>query len=314
MRTLITFLALAVALAAGLGAAERAGSAPAPFPASIALPTGFQPEGIAIRGQTFYVGSISSGAVFAGSLRTGQGAIRVPAAAGRSAIGVAIDNRNRLFVAGGATGHGYVYDARTGALLRDYTLTTDATFINDVVVTKEAVFFTDSVNQRLYKLSLGPGGSLPASSTPLPLTGDISFVAGFNVNGIDATPSGKTLIVVQTNTGFLFRVNPQTGVADRIELAGGALVQRGDGILLDGRTLFVVRNTDNLIAVIRLAPGLGSGSVVRTIASPPAPNNFDVPTTIDEHGNRLYAVNARFGVPMADRPTAAYSIVRVSKR
>jgi hypothetical protein len=275
---------VALVLAASLGGAAPAGGGAKPFPVSIALPNGFQPEGIAIQGQTFYVGSISTGAIYSGSLRTGEGSIRVPAVMGRSAIGVAIDAHNRLFVAGGATGHGYVYDARTGVLLHDYTLTTDATFINDVVVTQTAVFFTDSVNQRLYRLALGPGGSLSAAATPLDLTGDISFVAGqFNANGIDATPDGKTLVIVQSVTGFLFTVIAETGETDRIELAGGALVQRGDGILLDGRTLYVVQNQLNVIAEIRLSAKLTSGRVLRRIES----SDFSVPTTIAEHGMSL---------------------------
>jgi len=307
---------LAVAVAAGLLAAGAGASSSAtPFPATIALPTGFQPEGIAIHRGRFFVGSIPTGAVYSGSLLTGKGSILVPGVpgpAGRSATGIEADGRGRLFVAGAGRGHAYVYDARSGALLRDYTLTTDASFINDVVVTPKAAFFTDSFNQRLYKLAFGPGGRLPAAPTSLPLTGDIAFTAGqFNANGIDATPFGGTLVIVQSNTGFLFRINPATGATDRIELAGGATVTNGDGILLDGRTLYVVRNQNNLIAVVRLAPGLGSGRVAATI-SPVASGPNAVPTTIDEFGVFLYAVNARFGI--ATPETQAFNLVRVRKR
>jgi len=186
---LLGVLAAAGLLAAGAGASSSA----TPFPATIALPTGFQPEGIAIQRGRFFVGSIPTGAIYSGSLRTGQGSILVQGVPGvRAATGIEADGRGRLFVAGAGTGHGYVYNARTGALIRDYTLTTDASFINDVVVTPKAAFFTDSFNQRLYKLALGPGGSLPSASTTLPLTGDVAFGAGFNANGIDAPPSGST--------------------------------------------------------------------------------------------------------------------------
>ena len=308
---LVGVLAAAGLLAVGASASSGA----TPFPATIALPTGFQPEGIAIARGRFYVGSIPTGAIYSGSLLTGQGSILVPGvpgASGRSATGIEADGRGRLFVAGANRGHAYVYNARTGALIRDYTLTTDASFINDVVVTPKAAFFTDSFNQRLYKLTFGPAGRLPAAATILPLTGDISFTAGaFNANGIDATPFGGRLVIVQSNTGFLFRVNPATGVTDRIELAGGATVTNGDGILLNGLTLYVVRNQNNLIAVVRLAPGLGSGRVAATI-SPVATGPNAVPTTIDDLGVFLYAVNARFGV--ADPGTQAFNLVRVRKR
>lgn len=307
---------LAVAAAAGLLAVGASASSSAtPFPSTIALPTGFQPEGVAIHRGRFFVGSIPNGAIYSGSLRTGKGSVLVPGVAGRAATGIEADGRGRLFVAGAGTGHGYVYSARTGALLRDYTLTTDAAFINDVVVTPKGAFFTDSFNQRLYRLAFGPAGRLPAASTPLPLSGDISFTAGqFNANGIDATPSGRRLVIVQSNTGFLFRVDPATGATDRIELAGGATVTNGDGILLNGLTLYVVRNQNNLIAVVRLAPGLGSGSVARTIAPvvPAALGPNTVPTTIDDHGVFLYAVNARFGI--ADPASQAFQLVKVRKR
>src|SRR6476660_3043547 len=99
------------------------GAAPAQiFPDVISLPNGFQPEGIAIgRGTTFYVGSIPTGAVYRGDLRTGEGAVLVAGAPGRAAIGVAVDQRDRLFVAGGPTGKAFVY-APDGSLLGSYQL------------------------------------------------------------------------------------------------------------------------------------------------------------------------------------------------
>ena len=306
------FPVLLVALAATLLAAAAAGGEtkkkPKPaFPATIQLPNGFQPEGIDIEGNRFYVGSIPTGAVYKGSLVTGKGDVLVPAKAGRAAIGVDVD-RGRIFVAGGPTGRAFVYDARTGADLAEYVLTTAADkFINDVVVTHRAAWFTDSFNQVLYRLPLDPRGRLPAPTAvqTVPLTGDITFVAGFNVNGIDATPSGKTLVIVQSNTGLLFTVNAATGVARRIDL-GGTLLRNGDGILLHGKRLYVVQNFDNQIAVVRLAANRRSGVVVRRITDP----RFHVPTTIDRFGPFLYAVNARFPPP-PQTPDTTYTVVRV---
>lgn len=63
---------LAAACAAGLLVPQAATAAPAPFPDTIALPAGFQPEGIASgRGSTFYAGSLANGAIIKGDLRTG---------------------------------------------------------------------------------------------------------------------------------------------------------------------------------------------------------------------------------------------------
>ena len=149
----MTRLLLAVAaISAALTSVAGAQSA---FPTRIALPNGFQPEGIAIAGEQFYVGSIPTGAVYRGSLRTGMGAVLVPAVAGRAAIGMKVD-RGRLFVAGGSTGNAYVYNAKTGALITSYSFA--GGFVNDVVVTKRAAWFTDSSKPVLYRVPLGPGG------------------------------------------------------------------------------------------------------------------------------------------------------------
>ena len=61
-------------------------------------------------------------------------------------------------------------------------------------------------------------------------------MAGLNANGIDATANGAWLIIVNGTLGTLYRVDPETGEATLIDL-GGANVERGDGILLDNKTL-----------------------------------------------------------------------------
>jgi sugar lactone lactonase YvrE len=296
----VSVVVLGVLVSVALAASE-------PFPETIPLPDGFQPEGIAIApGGTFYVGSIPTGAIYSGSVKTGEGAILVPGGAGRAAIGIDYDH-GRLFVAGGPTGKAFVYDAETGAELASYQLTSPPTFINDVVVTREGAFFTDSQKPFLYKIPIAPNGELGTTVEEIPLTGDYVHVPGaFNANGIDATPNGKTLVIVQSSTGMLFTVDPETGVTREIDL-GGETVRNGDGILLDGKTLYVVQNRLNLIAVVELSPDLSSGTVVARVTD----DDFAVPTTIDEFGNRLYAVNARFGTPPT--PTTKYWIAQLRK-
>ena len=304
-----------VLVAATIVAAGGSGTAVAKsaFPETIRLPDGFRPEGIAIRANTFYVGSIPTGAVVRGNLRTGQVEPFVPGVndGTKAAIGMKVD-RGRLWVAGGPTGKGFVYSARTGEALATFQLTTTTpTFVNDVVVTRTAAWFTDSRNQFLYRVPVGRGGEpgTQAQVQAIPLTGAIVWVPGqFNTNGIDATPNGKTLVIVQSVAGKLFTVTPQ-GVTREITLTGGdGNVANGDGILLDGKTLYVVQNTLNKIAAIRLAPKLGSGQIVRYIMD----SDFDVPTTIAEHGKRLYAPNARFTTPPT--PTTRYDVVQVKKK
>ena len=299
-RLLLALAAISAALTSVAGAQNA-------FPTRIALPNGFEPEGIAIAGEQFYVGSIPTGAVYRGSLRTGSGAVLVPAVSGRAATGMKID-RGRLFVAGGPTGNAYVYNAKTGALITSYAFS--GGFVNDVVVTKRAAWFTDSFKPLLYRVPLGPNGRPggPTTFTAVDLTGDYSQGPNFNVNGIDATKNGKTLVFVQSNSGKLFTAGAN-GVARAIALAGGESVANGDGILLDGKTLYVVQNSMDVVAKIALSSNLRSGRVVRRISDTA---NLDFPTTIAELGSRLYAVNARFDFPSPDASTP-YWVTKLPK-
>jgi sugar lactone lactonase YvrE len=281
------------------------------FPDVLPLPPGFQPEGIAVgKGTTFYVGSIPTGAIYRGDLRTGEGDLLVQPQTGRSAIGLDYDDRTGyLFAAGGATGKAYVYEGETGAEIAVIQLTTGPSFINDVVVTRDAAYFTNSRLPIIYRVPLENNGELPSPIVveEIELTGDYLFnpaPTAFNANGIAATPNGKTLIIVNSTEGALYNVDPETGVATRIDL-GGDSVPNGDGILLQGKTLYVVQNRLNQIAVVELSPDLTAGEVVEIVTSP----LFRVPTTIARFGASLYAVNARFGTPPT--PDTQYEVVRV---
>src|SRR2546428_13953757 len=118
MLRIISTVAALIAVGAVLSGGSPAAVEKTPFPDVIQLPTGFQPEGIEVgKGTTFFVGSVANGAIYRGNLRTGSGSVLVPGATGRSAPGIELDNRNRLFVAGAATGNAYIYDAANGSLL-----------------------------------------------------------------------------------------------------------------------------------------------------------------------------------------------------
>jgi hypothetical protein len=298
---------LAVVDAAG---ADTASAASAQFPQVIALPPGWRPEGIATgRGTCFYVGSLADGAIYRGDVRTGQGSVLVPGVAGQATTGIEMDQHNRIFAAGAGTGSGHVYDADTGATLASYQfLPPGAGFVNDVVVTDRAAYFTDS-NPVLYVLPLGPAGELPGPDQvqTLPLSGDIVYQAGNNANGIEATPPGDQLIIVQSNTGLLFSVSPSTGVARTIDTGGVSLVN-GDGLLRVAWTLYVVQNRLNQVAVLDLDPSLDSAALTGLITDPA----LDVPTTIAPFGPYLYTVNARFTTPPT--PTTTYTAVRLPAR
>src|SRR5262249_30758846 len=157
---MLRLVAITGALAAAgvllVGGSSAAGEKKAkPFPAVIQLPTGFQPEGIEVgKGTAFYAGSVASGAIYRGNLRTGTGSILVPGGANRPATGIELDSHNRLIVAGAGSGNGYVYDATTGALVRTYNFAAAPTFVNDVAVTHDGAYFTDSSKAVLYRVPL----------------------------------------------------------------------------------------------------------------------------------------------------------------
>ena len=183
-RSRIVSLLIALLMAVALPAAARS----APVPDVIQLPGGFFPEGIAVGpGHTAYVGSLVDGAIWKGDLRTGDGSILVPGVSGRLAVGMDYDSSTgRLYVAGGPDGKGYVYDAASGATVAVVDLT-PAGFVNDVIVTKDAAYFTDSFAPQMYVVPLSRSGDIAGLSMTVPLTGDFQFAPGqFNANGIEA--------------------------------------------------------------------------------------------------------------------------------
>jgi sugar lactone lactonase YvrE len=291
-------VSFAIALLAALLVAVPATASWPTFPASIPLPNGFYPEGVAVgTGNDFYVGSLLDGAVYAGDLRSGTGEILAEGTEGRVVVGLSFDARSGLLWAAGVeggSGAALAFDTDTGELVHAVPVP-GAQFLNDIVVTRHALYLTDSFSDQLWTVPLDRRGSPAGGARALPLSGDFEFVTTgelpLNLNGIDATANGQTLIAVHTSLGLLYRIDPVTGVATEIDLRGAG-VPTGDGILLHGRTLYVVQNFLNQVAVLQLSPDLGSGELVDELTS----ELFRIPTTVARAGNRLVLVNARFDV------------------
>ena len=187
-----------------------------------------------------------------------------------------VDSRGRLFVSGAATGQMFVYDAASGGLLGKVSNGLAQTFINDVAVTSAGdAYFTDSLNPILYKVAADANGQYKLENW-LDFTGTaLTYQTGFNLNGIAASEDGKYLIVVQSNTGKLFRIEVASKAVTEINV-GGATVTNGDGILLNGQTLYVSRNQQGLIVKLQLSDDLA------------------YPTTLAWADGRLLVVNSQF--------------------
>jgi sugar lactone lactonase YvrE len=295
------------------------------FPGLIQLPADFGSEGIAVGNRTFYVGSFLAprlGQILVGDLRTGTLSELVPPS-GRMAVGMKVDPRsNLLFVAGGTSGGAAVYDASTGAEVGFYPfLLPGGQIVNDVAVTRDAAYFTVSTGPFLGRLALGPNGQ-PGTAETIPLPPNFGMSGNCTVgpaaatgNGIAATADGKFLIVDHTGEGRLYLLDTDTLIPILIDVtggdfAGGNPLCLADGLLLDGKTLYVVQFGARLnrVAVVELSPDYLSGVITRYITEPFASNPaVKLPSTIAEFGSSLYAVTYG-GLP----PTPDF-VVRLSK-
>ena len=317
MRGLTTRFVSSVVAAAGLiGLTALGGAAAPPKPVhremQIVLPGAHSAEGIARgAGTTFYAGEVFTGNIYRGDVRTGRAALFIHAPAGRMALGLRVDlAHSLLFVAGGFTGQAYVYDLRTGRPLASYQLTPQSAVtnpvINDVAVTSAGAWFTDSSQAQLYLVPVSRSGVLGTASRTLRLHGPAAVLkSGFNNNGIQASADGHTLVVAHTNSAVLNTVDPRTGASRTI---AGVSVPNVDGILLEGRTVYVVQNFSNQVTEYRLSGHLSSGRLLKTVTS----GLFETPTTVARFGDRLAVVNAKFdtGFP----PTASQYEVNVVDR
>ena len=180
-----------------------------------------------------------------------------PGTDGRSAAtGMKVDAGGRLFIAGGMTGQMFVYDTSTGEPIARFSNEQETTFVNDVTLTPDgSAYFTDSMNPELYMIYPdGSGGYefesfLSFDGTPA------EYGEGCNLNGIAASEDGRYLVTVKSGTGEPFRIDTQNGEVTLID-TGGADLTNGDGILLDGQTLYVCRNQQEEIVPLEMSADL----------------------------------------------------------
>jgi hypothetical protein len=294
------------------------------WPDAIPMPTGFEGEGIELgKGHEFFVGANSlaslfgeaffgvphetselAGAIYKGNLRTGKGTILSPPT-GKSVSGLSYDPRTDYLYA--ATGFGAfvngsftftdqgvtVYDASSGDIIREITFGDGTGTINDCLVTRRGVYCTDSFNPVLYKVVLEKGGRLPLTPVveKIPMPG-FHMVEGFNANGLVGDFDGRQLVIVNITSGVLYRVDTASGEASPLEIEGAEpLFPDGDGLYLDDRTLYIMQNFSDKIAVVQLSGDLTGGRFIKNIPGVGAPNPLNVATTIIGFGNYLYAIN-----------------------
>ena len=300
---LVIFTALVVAPAPAVAAPSEEHRA-----SVIVLPGATSAEGIAKgRGSTFYAGDLFVGDIFRGNVQRGTAEMFIDAPDGRHGAGHGVRSIVTICSSSPAASPDRAMSTTPGQARRSSLISsaTQATsFINDVTLTGNGAWFTDSLKPVLYFVPINNKGE-PGTFQTLQLSGPAAELSGeFNLNGIAAANSGRTLIVAHSGTGALYTVDPETGASEAI---AGISVPSVDGIELSGRRLWAVQNIDNQITRILLNDDLTAGTVEKIITS----DLFQIPTTAARFGNRLAVVNAKFdtGIP----PTAdQYEVVLVN--
>jgi Cu-Zn family superoxide dismutase len=243
------------------------------------------PKGIAVtrNEKRFFVTSTTDGTIFRGSVRGRAARVFLPGGRDGRTTAIGIETMGeRLYVAGGATGSVFIYDVSSRDLVRRVDTGTGG-FINDVGVMRNGdVYATDSARPVLHRIPAAASRRVETIEYP-----DFDAEA-FNANGI-VRVDNRTLVFVNSGNGRLYRLDTRTERITRIDLAGRALTN-GDGLEVRGRTLYVVRNRQELIVKVRLSRRARTGRVVSQTTDP----TFRYPTTADTARGRLLVVNSQF--------------------
>ncbi|MGC4895682.1 SMP-30/gluconolactonase/LRE family protein [Micromonospora sp. DT31] len=269
---------------------------------------GVLPEGIAVTpAGTMYVTSSATGAVYRGDVR--RPGLRPFLAAGvggrTSAAGVRVDHRGRIFVAGWTTGALFVH-APDGTLLARRDAAPGAA-LNDLAVTGDAVYVTDSATGTLWRAALD--GGRVGELVPWVRAADFPAAPVF-LNGIVTDAPGRLALVAEQGEERLFRVDLAARTATEVEVTSGRM--GADGLLLAGHRLYGVVNEPDgaggwrfVVNRADLGPGLRTARVVERSH----PVGVDrSPTTLARDADRLLWVDSQL---FAATPTPPFTVTEV---
>lgn len=305
-------LAALVCVIAGLvspQAATATASSHQPLASTYAVPGNETfPEGVAFDQRTgfFYVSSLTNGTIFRGHLHRRQLEVFLPAdQANRAhAIGLQLDGRGRLYVAGGESGKMFVYDTRTKALIRSFSTGRTDGIINDLAFDRSGdAYFTDSLQPILWRVR---ATDVRRSTTPgtaeafMNFTGTvIEYEPGysFNLNGIVADRDGRSLYTVQSNKAKLFRITLDSRQVEPVAI-NGTRPLTGDGMARLGKLLLVVVPERNALVTLRLDRSGLAATGVKEHTDP----TLRFPTTAALTRDRALVVNSQIDKLFAQPP------------
>jgi Cu-Zn family superoxide dismutase len=285
----------------------------------VALPADVTfPEGVTYdpAQQVLYTASAATGTVVRVNLETrasetvAPAGVLIPAGstpAFPAILGMKIDASHRLWIAGGKTGRMFVLDARTGHVLKQVEVPDPSgSLINDVALVGSAAYFTDTQAPTLWRLE-AHGETIGDLEPWLNFNHTVlQYDSGANLNGIAVTPDNASLIVAQMGKGLLFRIDLATKAVSAID-TGGADLTGMDGLVLDGHTLYAVRQTAVEIATVQLSSDFSTGTVVSRFKDPA----LAWPATAAKVGDRLIVVNTQFNTRDAHTETTPFTLASV---
>ncbi|KQR22712.1 superoxide dismutase family protein [Deinococcus sp. Leaf326] len=264
------------------------------------------PEGVAYdaRKGVVYTGSAQNGTIYAVNAASGAvSKFSEGGALGRaSALGLKVDAQGRLWIAGGAQGTVSVLSPDGAPVAVLETPKSPNAYINDLTPAADSnVYVTDSSRPAIYRVTpdLKISEWLNLAGTP------IRYGPGINLNGVVATPDGRYLLAVQLNTGDLWRIDLRSKAIRRV--MGG--LNNGDGMLLDGRTLYVSRNKDGIISKVMLGADYASGQVM---AEEPV-TGLRFPTTLSAIGGDLIVPQGQLDKLQGGTPETPFRLTRFPK-
>jgi Cu-Zn family superoxide dismutase len=280
---------------------------------SVTLPDALAyPEGVGLDPAGFvYTASAVDGTVVRTSLKDGRSTVLVqPGILLRTSkadfprvLGIKRDAANRLWLMGGRTGKVFVVDARSGKLIKEISTPGEGGVLNDAVVTADAAYVTDTLRPILWRIPI-KGNQIGEAEPWIRFGGTpIAYSEGLNLNGIALSRDGRSLVVVQMDKGLLFKIDRASKAITPIDTAGQAL-SGGDGLVLDGTRLYLVRQPEAEVVTLDLTPDLRSARVISRFKDPA----LAWPATAAKVGNDLLVVNSQFDKNGTNNPVRPFGL------
>lgn len=278
-----------------------------PLPQAIAFP-----EGVAASSVTgdIYTNATVTGMIARVSLESGTVNLlpspfegNPPANTSVNALGLKLDQQNRLWIAGGASGTAHVVDGQTGTVLAKFTTPSGNALLNDVILAGDSAYFTDTRRPTIWRAKTDALASGPLEAWLDLSNSPITYGDGANLNGITASADGRYLVVVHMQRGELYRIDTTNRDVRRIQVNSGAL-NGGDGLLLVGQRLFLVRQPAQEIVALNMSADLLQANEQKRIRSP----NMQWPATAALHGEHLIIGNSQLNKRASNTPDLPFNL------